>query len=138
VNDEGEIRTLLARVGELCDQGPVDAYLALFRQDAVVTMTADEQRGTPESSNRGLDEIRASLTERRAAQMLGPDSDTCHVLSTVAITITDADRAIAESVFQFFTNASTTPTLVSIGAYHDVVVREADGWKLAERTITRD
>jgi 3-phenylpropionate/cinnamic acid dioxygenase small subunit len=136
VNADGEIRTFLARVAQLGDRGPAQAYLAMFREDAVVTIAADQELGTEEALNRGLEAISASLTARRAAGILGPGSDTRHVVTTSVITIDDADHAHAESVFQFFAHASTAPALLSIGAYHDVIMRDADGWRLAQRTIT--
>ena len=125
--DELAVRNLVARVAQYADGPDVDAYVALFTPGAVWDM--------PGAPRRGQDEIRAGSEERRAAGTIGPGSNTRHVVSTIAVTV-DGEKAVADSVWQFYADTATAPHLQLMGTYHDQLVRIAGDWKLAHRTIT--
>jgi 3-phenylpropionate/cinnamic acid dioxygenase small subunit len=89
----------------------------------------------PGAPRRGHAEIRAGSEDRRAADQIGPGSNTRHMVSTVAVTV-DGDRAFADSYWQFYVDTASTPRLQLMGAYHDELVRVGADWKLARRQIT--
>ena len=124
--DELAVRNLVARVAQYADGPDVDAYVALFTPDAVWDM--------PGAPRQGHGQIRAGAEERRGAGQTGPRSNTRHVVSTTAI-IVDGDRAVADSVWQFYVDTNIAPRLQLIGTYHDELVRVGDEWKLARRQI---
>jgi 3-phenylpropionate/cinnamic acid dioxygenase small subunit len=133
---ELEIRTVLALLAQHADTGTIEEYLALFTDDVVWELPANEKMGLAASVRRGLDDVAAGARERRATGGQGPGTDTLHVLTTVAVDVdVDAGRATSRSVFLFFTDASTTPTLRTMGRYRDELRRTTGGWKLAHRTI---
>ena len=133
---ELEIRNVLARLAQLADTGDLDEYLSLFTDDAVWELPANERMGLAASVRRGIDDIAAGARERRAGGGQGPGTDTLHVVTTVAVDVdADAGRATSRSVFQFYSDTSTTPTVRTMGRYQDELRRTPDGWKLAHRTI---
>jgi uncharacterized protein (TIGR02246 family) len=125
--DELAVRNVVARLAQYADGPDVDAYVALFTPDAVWDM--------PGAPRRGHAEIRAGSEERRAAGQIGPGSGTRHVVSTIAVRV-EEDRAVADSVWQFFVDTATAPRLQLIGTYHDELVRSGSEWKLSRRQIT--
>jgi uncharacterized protein (TIGR02246 family) len=125
--DELAVRNVVARLAQYADGPDVDAYVALFTPDAVWDM--------PGAPRRGHAEIRAGSEERRAAGQIGPGSGTRHVVSTIAVRV-EEDRAVADSVWQFFVDTATAPRLQLIGTYHDELVRSGSEWKLSRREIT--
>jgi hypothetical protein len=136
VSDDREIGTLLALVAQLGDIGDSDDYLDLFTEEAATTMVGSAERGISASTETGRDEIAIALADRRASGMLGPrlaHSALCH---DDPIILDGPGRAIADSVYLFYTTTSTAPTVRGIGMYYDVVVYGGKGWKLAPRTIT--
>jgi 3-phenylpropionate/cinnamic acid dioxygenase small subunit len=136
--DDGEIRSLLARLAHLADVGEVDDYLALFTPDAVWVMPVIPQSGLEASERRGVTEIAAGVRERRASGVQGPGTDTAHVVTTTAIAFdgADPDTAIAESIWMFVADtASGAPRLQGFGRYRDTVKRTGGAWRLARREI---
>lgn len=125
--DELAVRDLVARVARSADGDDVEAYVRLFTPDASWEM--------PGAPRRGHDAIRAGSLERRAEGMIGPGSNTRHVVSTVTVDL-DGDRAVAESTWQFWVDTTSAPRLTLMGTYRDHVVRAGDGWRLQRREIT--
>ncbi|HEU5309489.1 MAG TPA: nuclear transport factor 2 family protein [Acidimicrobiia bacterium] len=136
VNADAEIRTVLARIAQLADGGDLDEYLTLFTEDAVWAMPDNPSVGMLANEKRGHAEIRAGAEERRASGLQGPGTQSRHVLTTVAVDLQSDDRATVRSYFLFVVDTTTTPSIRTMGQYDDVLVRAADGWKLAHRTIT--
>jgi 3-phenylpropionate/cinnamic acid dioxygenase small subunit len=134
-SDDGEIRSLLARLALLADQGEVADYLALFTQDAVWVVPAIAQTGVTASERAGVDAIGAGVRERREAGVQGPGTDTAHVVTTTAIRFTGDDEAVAESRWLFLADTTGAPRVQSIGRYTDTLRRTAAGWRLARREI---
>jgi 3-phenylpropionate/cinnamic acid dioxygenase small subunit len=136
-SDDGEIRTLVAKLAQFADVGDIDDYLALFAPDAVWAMPAIPQSGLEASERRGVDAIAAGVRERRAAGVQGPGTNTAHVITTIAVDFDGEDTAVATSTWMFIGDtASAAPRLQGLGRYRDTVVRTGEGWRLARREIT--
>jgi uncharacterized protein (TIGR02246 family) len=127
--DELAVRNVIARVALYADGlGSVDEYAELF--------TADAEWLMPGSPRRGRDQIRAGSAERRAAGGVGPGSHSRHVVSTVAVTHTGPDEAVADSYWVYYVDTDEAPRVQLLGHYHDAFRRTSDGWLLARREIT--
>ncbi len=135
VEAELEIRNLVARLAQLADTGDVEQYLGLLTDDIAWEMPANPRLDLPASARRGHDEIEAGIRERTAKGLQGNGSDTLHMVTTVSVRVDGDDHATSDSYFLFYGTTSTTPTVRSIGRYHDILRRTAGGWKLAQRTI---
>jgi 3-phenylpropionate/cinnamic acid dioxygenase small subunit len=134
--DDGEIRSLLARLAQLADTGAVDDYLALFTHDAMWVMPAIPHSGLQPCVRSGVDEIAAGVRERRAAGVQGPGTNTAHVVTTTAVAFEDDGVAVAESIWMFIGDTgSAAPRLQGFGRYTDKVVKTPEGWRLARREI---
>ena len=130
VNGEGDCALVVnaaARVSLYADSASVEQYAALFTQDAVW-----EMQGAP--AIEGLDAIVAAVRERRAAGTTGPQSNARHVVLSTVVDIS-GDDASAVSIFQFYTDFDTSPSLRAMGVYKDVFRREAKSWLLSRRLI---
>jgi ketosteroid isomerase-like protein len=132
--DDGEIRSLLARMAHVADCGSVDAYAECFTDDGVWEMPGNPLVGLPADQRSGRDDIAAGVVARRAAGVQGPGTHTMHMLTTTAVTV-DGDEAEADSCYLFYGDAAATPALRGIGRYHDVLRRTPDGWKVVRRTV---
>lgn len=130
------IRSLIARIAHTADEGTTEAYARLYTEDAVWEMTGTTRAGAKPQLCTGLPEIMAAVRERRDAGIAGPGTATRHVTTCVAITVDTADSARAESVWQFFVDTTTAPSLSGMGRYHDVFRRVDGRWLLARRSIT--
>jgi uncharacterized protein (TIGR02246 family) len=128
MDDELEIRNVLARIAHYSDMGDLDDYGDQFTEDAQW-----EFPGAP--AKRGRAEIQAAGAARRADGVTGPGSHSRHVISTVAVRV-DGDSATAESYWQFYVDTASAPALRSMGHYRDTFRRTPQGWQLARREIT--
>jgi uncharacterized protein (TIGR02246 family) len=125
---ELEIRNLIARVAQLADHGDLEEYASLFTEDG-----SWEFPGGP---RHGRADILAGARERRRQKVTGPGTATRHVITTLAVQVADATTAIADSYWLFWRDTATSPALVNMGHYHDVVRHEAGAWRIARREIT--
>jgi 3-phenylpropionate/cinnamic acid dioxygenase small subunit len=133
--NDGEIRTLLARLAQLADSGDLDEYLTLFLPDAEWVIPEIPQTGVPASVRTGVEEIAAGVRERRAAGVQGPGTNTAHMVTTIAVEFVHAGEAVARSTWLFLADTSTAPRIQSFGRYVDTL-RAVDGaWRLARREI---
>jgi 3-phenylpropionate/cinnamic acid dioxygenase small subunit len=130
------VRNVLARIAQTADTGTIEEYLDNFLPDAEWAMPDNPALGVPASTRTGHAEIREGVEERRASGLQGPGTFSRHMVSTIAVRVESADRAIARSYFSYFLETLTAPRLGSIGQYDDTFVRTPDGWKLARREIT--
>src|SRR5437879_388314 len=101
VADELAIRNVVALIARHADDGPLEAYGALFTPDARWAMPGVRVR-------EGRDDIVAAGAERRAAGTAGPGSRTRHLVSTVSVAV-DGDEAVSESYWQFYVSTDTSP-----------------------------
>ncbi|MEU1984448.1 nuclear transport factor 2 family protein [Nocardia sp. NPDC019395] len=130
------IRSLIARLAHLADEGSVDDYAQLYTEDATWEMRGGARTGLAPRTVTGRAAIAAAARERRAAGIAGPGTGTRHVTTCISITFDSDDAARGESVWQFFAETTTAPRLSGIGRYHDIFVRVDGRWFLAERSIT--
>jgi uncharacterized protein (TIGR02246 family) len=124
---ELEIRNLIARAAQLADHGDLEEYASLFTEDG-----AWEFPGRP---RRGRADILAGARERRRDKVTGPGSGTRHVITTLAVQVTGGTSATADSYWLFWRDTATSPALVNMGHYHDVLRREDGAWRIARREI---
>jgi hypothetical protein len=59
------------------------------------------------------------------------------VVGTIAAVI-DGDSATSTASWLLFRDTDGTPSLVGVGQYRDRLRRDAHGWRIASRVITRD
>jgi uncharacterized protein (TIGR02246 family) len=134
-DDDGAIRSLLARLAHLADSGDLDEYLSLFTEDAAWVVPAIPQTGVAASERRGTEAIAAGVRERRAAGVQGPGSATMHVVTTIAVDVV-GDDATAASTWVFLGDTTTAPRIQAVGRYRDTLRRTPAGWRLARREIS--
>ena len=134
-DDDGEIRSLLARLAQLADSGDLDQYLSLLTEDIAWVIPAIPQTGVAASEKRGRGEVAAGVRERRDAGIQGPGSNTMHLVTTIAVDV-EMDEAIATSTWLFLGDTTTSPRVQAAGRYRDTLRRTPDGWRLARREIS--
>jgi 3-phenylpropionate/cinnamic acid dioxygenase small subunit len=137
--DDGalEIHHLLARLAFASDEGSLDEYQALFTEDAELVVDDPRIAVPGAEAVRGSDKIRATAEKRRQAKTSGPGSNTRHVVSTIAVEV-DGDNATSTASWLLLRDTNGIPSLVGVGQYRDRLRRDADGWRIASRVITRD
>ncbi len=119
----------LIRRFALCnDAGDYEALAAMFTEDGSFARPAE-----PDNPVRGRDAVRAFFRDR-------PGRFTRHIVANVVVDMEDEDRAQASSYVLLYVADSTqgqapyplcAPVLV--GQFHDLLVRDADGWKFLSR-----
>ena len=134
IQDELEIRRLVAQLAYEADAGELDDYLALFTDDAVWEMPGDEALGISAAYCAGQAEISVNVQQRRAIGVQGPGAGTMHHITTQRIDVSDDDGA-GHIYYQFVGIVDGKPTIRTIGEYRDRYRRTAHGWKLAHRTV---
>ncbi len=135
--DSERIRSLIARIAHLADDGTLDDYCAQFAPDAVWAMPEDPRTAMAARTAEGIEDIARGARERRAAGTVGAGSHTRHVVTSSDITVAaDGTAATATSLWQFYARTDSAPRMVNMGRYDDVF-RVVDGrWVLARRDIT--
>jgi len=133
---DAQIRSLLARIAHLADDGSIEDYLELFTADAVWQMPANEAVGAPADRREGREDIAAGVRARRESGLQGPGTATRHAIISIDVQVRSAELAEAVSYWLFFSDTSTAPRVVSVGRYDDVLHGSDGRWQLAERTIT--
>jgi len=132
-----EIHHLLARLAFASDEGSLDEYQALFTEDAELFVDDPRIAVPGAEAVRGSAQIRATAQTRRQANTSGPGSNTRHVVSTISAEI-DGDNATSTASWLLFRDTNGIPSLVGVGQYRDRLRRDANGWRIASRVITRD
>ena len=128
IQDELEIRNLIARLAHLADGGELDEYLDQFTADAT-------WGGGRHAMRRGHTEIGEGVRSRRKLGHMGPGTGSIHVVTTTCIEI-QGDRATGRSVYHYYRGVTSgSPTLRSLGIYLDLFRRTPAGWKLVERVL---
>ena len=108
------------------DDNDPDAVAALFTQDCVYATS----RG-----RNGVTRGRGAVAER-VALLLSTFSATSHHVTNAVVTPESADRALSVcSLYAWHRFLDDRPDGLLWARYHDVVVRTADGWRIAERTL---
>lgn len=135
--DSEQIRSLIARIAHLADDGTIDDYCACFAPDAEWIMPADARTGLAATTARGIEQIARGAQGRRDAGTVGAGSHTRHVVDCSDIAVADdGATATAVSLWRFYVATDARPRVVNMGRYDDEF-RVVDGrWVLARRAIT--
>jgi 3-phenylpropionate/cinnamic acid dioxygenase small subunit len=134
--DDAEIRTLIAQVAHLADEGTLEDYGAAFTSDVSWEMGANPAVDLPAKNPVIPACSLAGTADRRAKGIGGPGSNMRHTVSTVAIEFDTDDRARVVAYWMFWGDTTTAPRLVSMGRYDNLVVRTEIGWRIKHRKIT--
>lgn len=135
LSDELETRKLIARIGQLADEGDLGDYAACFTADANWEIcpapgTAASQDSIP--PRRGHAEIRAGAQERRDAGLQGPGTRSRHMITPMVVDV-DGDAAAATSCILFVVNVDGRNQIGYAGTYRDELRRTEQGWKVVRR-----
>ena len=125
-DDDVAIRNLVAHVARFADTGTVDQYLGAFSEDVLF-----EIRGRPPSD--GLQELKERTVGQRNVGVVGPSSNTMHLLGASAIDI-EGDEATAYTSWALCSTAGAL-AISLVGRYEDHLVRTANGWKIRHRKL---
>ena len=118
MTDEEAIRRTIAQYAHFCDDGRFDEWGELFTADSRLTVLG--------ASHEGRDNVKAWITKFQTPDLRGK-----HVCVNTVIDISgDEARAWTDYIFVDQTNA-----IISVGRYHDHLVRDTDRWRFRERRI---
>jgi uncharacterized protein (TIGR02246 family) len=116
------VRDVIAHYNLAGDRGWLDDMLALFTQDATLTIDGTEHVGR--------DAIRAVFTHAK-----GPHPELIrHHVATLKIDVQDADHASSRCYFQVLTMRG----LDHWGRYTDRFVRQGERWLFSQRSVRVD
>ncbi|WP_182347183.1 nuclear transport factor 2 family protein [Tomitella gaofuii] len=134
--DSERIRSLIARIAHLADDGTVEEYCAQFAPGAVWEMPEDPRTAMAARTARGIDDIARGARERRAAGTVGAGSGTRHVVDCSDIAVAaDGETATAVSLWRFYAHTDQAPRVVNMGRCLDEFTRIDGRWVLARRVI---
>jgi uncharacterized protein (TIGR02246 family) len=127
-DDRAEIQALLARYERALDTLDVDAYVAVFTEDAEF------------GNAKGRDGIRALISGVKAAREKNtepgkPVTPTYQSLTNMTIEFVSADRAIVRGYYMALLG-TTPPRVATVGQETDEVVRANGQWLIAKRTVS--
>ena len=129
VEDEAEIRNLLARVLHMTDgRGDMAEYVYLYTEDCV---WESEVAGTFHGREGQL----ARHAKYRGAGIQGPDVNSYHVLTTVEVHVDGATATSMSTWMLVFDTAGSPPVLQAIGTYTDTLRHEDGMWRLHIRRV---
>ena len=125
LEDERDIRTLVARLAHAGDSRQLAPYLDVFAEDAVFEIVGSLKL-------EGVAQIR-TWCEGRWAGPAGPPMR--HLITGTVVTL-EGDRARARSYFSVIGAGETGLSVRSTGVYEDAFLRTARGWKFTQRKNT--
>lgn len=120
---EQDIARLVTRFGLLNDEADWAGVAAMFTADAQFVRPAG---GEPIV---GRDAIRSAFESR-------PARKSCHVIANIVVDVHSGSEANARCTLVLYAapaGASEAASPALVGGFRDRLVREADGWKFAER-----
>lgn len=121
--DREAIRHLMTIYNINGDRGRIEALASAFAEDGVIEFSGESSQGRDVIVKR----LSQGGTHNPALEL------SRHHLTTSLIEL-DGDRAIARTYFQVLTNQG----LDHHGHYVDTLVRTADGWLIAHRSVRID
>jgi len=119
--DRSEIEQLLGRYTAFGDSGRSEQFGALFAADGVLDIAGGRRAVGPAGVRRFAEEVRREMSELAGA----------HHVSSRLIELTGPGEARSSSVFMFVGPAGPDHW----GSYRDRLVRTADGWRFALRSV---
>jgi uncharacterized protein (TIGR02246 family) len=124
--DESEVRNRIARLAQATDDGTPEEYAEHWSEDAVWEVIGHESRS-------GRDDILAGARARHEAGLIGPSTNTRHIVATSVVEI-DGDRATARSAHAVLIKDGGAVVGFS-GVYEDELRREPNGWLISRRLV---
>jgi 3-phenylpropionate/cinnamic acid dioxygenase small subunit len=134
MGDDGEIRSLIARLAYLADTGTLDEYIENIAEDARWQMP--DNQVVQGSVRSGHKEILAGVRERREAGVQGPGTFTRHLITSIEVHLADDVTATTRSMWSYYRQTNAEPTLTMMGQYDDEYRKLSGRWKLAHRVIS--
>jgi 3-phenylpropionate/cinnamic acid dioxygenase small subunit len=131
-DDRHAIEQLLSSYGFHHDARDFDALERCFTPDASYTMVIAGQE--PIGPRRGRAEIVGQIRVFKSRQA----DQRRHVITNFLFDQETATRARVRSYVTVVAVASGALDVVTAGVYTDVVVRTADGWRIADKTLRLD
>ena len=148
MSDVQQAAQLLFREAAYLDKGEWDAWVALYREDAIFWMPAwrDEYETTTDpqtetsliyhDERRGLEERIARIESRKSITAL-PLPRTLHQIGNVELLDGDATRMETEATFAVHVyDPRMAKEHTRYGRYEHTLVREGDTWLIARKKIT--
>jgi 3-phenylpropionate/cinnamic acid dioxygenase small subunit len=126
------IAEAIARLAALADHGSIGDYLKLLADDATWTIATG---AVPEVRNRQA--IETAARRRRASGSADSGGRPRHVVVTVDAQRVDVGLVAALSFFMLLRIDGAKSVLLSCGRYEDLWRHEGDGWRIANRIVTR-
>ena len=122
MTDEDAIRRTLAEYCQFCDDGRFDDFADLFAEDASFHVL--------DKTHEGRSQISAFMEKAQPPERRGR-----HVCSNTVIDVDgETARAFTDYVFVARTDGDGF-TIISVGRYHDRLVKDHDRWRFGERRI---
>jgi len=126
--DRTAIEELLARYNEVTDEEDWDAWAGCFT-DGGAFQGAYDRFTLPDELDRYVE---------HASGILADWPNLRHYMTNIRIAV-DGDRATCRSfLLMTSTKPGELPANVMAGTYDDELVRTAEGWRFASRTVTLD
>jgi uncharacterized protein (TIGR02246 family) len=127
MTDYDEVRRTIAEHPQTLDDGDVDRYVSLFREDARLTAGGTEYAGRP-----AIKQFIQGYFETQAA-----GRKTKHMFGNSVIDL-DGDRASSITDVMVYGHVDDGPwSLATLTRHHDTLVRSGDRWLFAAKEIRR-
>lgn len=132
IEDEIQIRNLVAKLALHADDNDIDGYLALLTEDAEWHMDLPHWQ----SKAAGHAQLKAAALQRRAEGIQGAGLHKRHLVTTHAIDV-KGEVATGRCYMLAMREANKQPPLLDVMVVYDDEYRKTkSGWKLARRRIT--
>jgi benzoate/toluate 1,2-dioxygenase beta subunit/2,4,5-trichlorophenoxyacetic acid oxygenase 2 len=148
MDDVAQAAVVLFREARHLDKGEWDAWVAMYRADAVFWLPAwlDEYETTEDpqaevsliyhAERLGLEERIARIESRKSITAL-PLPRTLHQISNVELVSASAERIEIESAFSVYVyDSRTAKEHTRYGRYEHTLTRENEAWLIARKKIT--
>ncbi|NLT29765.1 MAG: nuclear transport factor 2 family protein [Propionibacterium sp.] len=133
-----EISNLVPRLSQMADFGTIEEYSTLMADDFVWDYPGGGTVMPNPTLITGRDDVLQGARERRAQGIQGPGTHTRHVVTSISVD-PDPERPTSTAYWHFYHHTNATPTLITMGRYHDEFSRAEDGrWVFSRRRIIID
>jgi uncharacterized protein (TIGR02246 family) len=130
LEDREAIRDLLVEYARCLDAADHAGYANLFTEGGELNARLGQAKGR--------EAIRALLDDRLGADPRAPRKTAFHLIGNPIIAV-DGDRATSSALWAYITHDDEGyPTILQLGRYSDVLVRDEGRWRFERRDITRE